>query len=264
MIFSIFIICALLGAVAGFFSGLLGIGGGLIIVPALAYLLPLQGISDEVIMQLALATSLATIVLTSGVAMLAHHKNGNIPWEMALRTMALVAAGAVTGAIFADLLSSKVLARVFSVGVSLLAAYMFFSIKRGSSRAMPGPLVWGGLAYATGIISSMMGIGGGAILVPLLTYFSLSIRFAIGIASACSMTVAFAGSLGYVFSGLDNPHLPPWSLGYVYLPALIAIISTSVLTAPLGVKFASRLPVTSLKKIFAIFLLVIALEMMLS
>jgi uncharacterized membrane protein YfcA len=264
MLLTVILTCALLGIVAGFLSGLLGIGGGLVIVPALAYLLPLLGFPEPVIMQMAVATSLATIVLTSGSSALAHHKNNNIPWDIAIGLMISIALGALTGAKVADLLSTEALTKIFSVGVSLLAVWMIFSIKSSRQASMPGNLVLYSLTYGTGLISSLMGIGGGAILVPLLSFLGLNMRFAIGIASACSMMVAFFGSLGFVIAGLDNSLVPEWSIGYVYLPALVMIISTSVFAAPFGVRFASELPVDTIKKIFAGFLIITALEMMFS
>ena len=261
MILFIFICCVLLGAIVGFLAGLLGIGGGLIVVPVLVYLLPQLGLSNEVIMPMALATSLATIVITSLSAAFAHHKNNNIPWEITRPLMFTVAFGALTGAYIADLLSAKALTNFFGITVIMLASYMLLSIRSQRSRAMPSNVVLQLISYITGILASLMGMAGGAILIPTLTYFGMPLRHCIGIATACGVMVALFGSLGYIISGFDNSLLPPWSLGYVYLPALLGIVLTSSLFAPIGVKSASKLPVQTLKKFFAVFLILVAMKM---
>jgi len=263
MILTVLICCIALGGIVGFLAGLLGIGGGLIIVPALVYLLPMVGVSNEVIMPMALGTSLGAIVITSSSAAFAHHRKENIPWQLAKKLMILVAVGALIGAFIADYLSSEVLTNFFSIVVIILAAYMLLSINASKERSLPATYVLQTLSFATGIISSLMGIGGGAILVPSLSFFGVPVRHAIGIATACGVTVAVFGSLGYIITGFNLPNLPQWSLGYIYLPALLGIVISSSITAPLGVKYASKLPVKTLKKFFAVFLIFVALKMML-
>lgn len=260
----IFISCVFLGALAGFLAGLLGIGGGLIIVPALVYLLPQLGISIEVIMPMALATSLSAIVITSSSAALAHHKNKNIPWDITKPLMFIMAFGALLGAFIADLLSAQALTNFFAGAVIVLASYMLASIRSQRSREMPSKIKLQCICLITGVIASLMGMAGGAILVPVLTYFGMPLRHCIGIATVCGVMVALFGSLGYIISGLDNGLLPPWSFGYVYLPALLGVVLTSSLFAPVGVRFAAKLPVQTLKKIFAIFLILVAIKMILA
>ena len=258
MFTSVFIACAFLGAIVGFFAGLLGIGGGLIIVPVLVYLLPLLGISAELSFPMALATSLASIIFTSTSAAFAHHKNGNIPWPLAKSLVITVAIGAVLGAVLADLLSLNALTNIFGTAVLILALYMLLSIK--VERSVPLPSKWWlqSIGLFTGVLASLMGIAGGAILVPILMYYSLSMRQAIGVATACGIIVALFGTLGYVFVGLGQSDLPPWSVGYIYLPALLGIVLTSSLFAPLGVKAGAKLSLPYLKKGFAVFLMVLA------
>ncbi len=239
------------------------------VVPALVYLLPTLGgsndvLSSEVIMPMALATSLAAIAMTSSSAAYAHHKNNNIPWYLAKPLMFVVAFGALSGAFIADLLSAKALTNFFAIAVMLLAIYMLFSMRSQRSRTMPSQLKLQFISFITGIIASLMGMAGGAILVPVLTYFGMPLRHCIGIATVCGVMVAIFGSFGYIVSGLDNHLLPVWSVGYVYLPALLGIVLTSSLFAPIGVKFAAKLPVQSLKKCFAVFLILVALKMMLA
>lgn len=262
MILTVFISCIVLGALVGFLAGLLGIGGGLIIVPVLVYLLSQLGIHTEMIMPMALATSLATIVVTSASAALAHHKNENIPWKLTKELMVVVAIGALLGAFIADFLSAKALTTFFATTVILLASYMLLSIRSTRSREMPSNKIMQLIGLCTGIIASLMGIAGGAILVPVLSYFGLALRHSIGVATACGAMVALFGSVGYIITGLQQPELPHWSLGYIYLPALFGLVLTSSFFAPLGVKLAAKLPVTTLKKIFAAFLIIVAIKMM--
>jgi len=259
----IFVSCIFLGAIVGFLAGLLGIGGGLIIVPVLVYLLPQLGISNDVIMPMALATSLAAIVMTSSSAAFAHHKNNNIPWHITKPLMFIVAFGALLGAFIADRLSAQALTNFFAGAVIVLASYMLVSIRSRQTREMPSNIQLQVISLVTGVIASLMGMAGGAILVPVLTYFGMPIRHCIGIATVCGVMVALFGSLGYIISGMGNELLPAWSLGYVYLPALLGVVLTSSLFAPVGVKFAAKLPVQTLKKFFAVFLIVVALKMML-
>jgi len=262
MFFTVFIIFAVIGALTGLLAGLLGIGGGLVIVPVLVYVLPTLGVDSDLIMPISLATSLATIVFTSMSATWAHHKNHNIPWQSARQLMVFIALGALSGAYIADMLPNEVLKSIFAIAVILLASYMLFSIRVTRSKPMPGD--WGVrmMGLGTGVISSLMGIAGGAILVPLLTYFSMNIRHAIGTATVCGFAVALFGAMGYLITGIDQQGLPEWSVGYIYLPALLGVISTSSIVAPFGVKLAAKVPVQTLKKGFAGFLILVAIRMM--
>ncbi|WP_159821308.1 sulfite exporter TauE/SafE family protein [Colwellia sp. 20A7] len=262
--FLIFISCIFLGAFTGFLAGLLGIGGGLIVVPALVYLLPQLGISNEVIMPMALATSLSTIVITSSSATFAHHKNRNIPWNITKPLMFIVAFGALVGAFIADHLSAQALTSFFAIAVVILASYMLLSIRLQRYKEMPSKIKLQFISLLTGVVASLMGMAGGAILVPILTYFGTPLRHCIGIATVCGVMVALFGSLGYIISGFGNELLPAWSLGYVYLPALSGIALTSSLFAPVGVKYAAKVPVQTLKQLFAIFLIIVAMKMMLT
>ncbi len=273
MLFSIFLMCVFLGCLVGFCAGLLGIGGGLIIVPALVYLLPLLDIEPSLVMPMALATSLATIVVTSFSAALAHHRNKNIPWSLAKQLMVAIAFGSLLGAFIADILSVEALKNTFAIAVFILSSYMFISIGKArksnqttssSDENLPTNIVVKLIGFLTGILASLMGIAGGAILVPILSYFKLPLRQAIGVATVSGMVVAVFGVSGYIIAGFDQENLPEYSLGYVYLPALLGIILTSSFFAPIGVKAASKLPVSTIKKAFAVFLMLVAVKMILS
>ena len=262
MILTVFISCIVLGSMVGFLAGLLGIGGGLIIVPALVYLLPQVGVSNDLVMPMALGTSLGAIVITSTSAAFAHHRQKNIPWQLAKPLMMLVAVGALLGAFVADLLSSETLTGFFSFVVIFLAVYMLLSINASKVRSLPATWALQLLSFITGIISSLMGIAGGAILVPSLSFFGVPVRHAIGLATACGVMVALFGSLGYIITGFNLSNLPEWSLGYLYFPALLGIVMSSSIFAPIGVKYAGKLPVKTLKKFFAVFLIFVAIKMM--
>ncbi|NQZ21261.1 MAG: sulfite exporter TauE/SafE family protein [Colwellia sp.] len=271
MLFSIFIICVLLGSIVGFAAGLLGIGGGLIIVPALVYLLPLAGVDGNVVMPMALATSLATIVITSFSAALAHHRNKNIPWSIAKTLMIAIACGSLLGAYIADSLSVNALKNTFAIAVFILAIYMFFSVKNTKKNSeeietinLPSAYLLKAISFFTGILASLMGISGGVMLIPILSYFTMPLRQAIGVATVCGLTVAVFGVSGYILAGWNNVNLPDYSLGYVYLPALLGMVITSSVFAPLGVKWATRLPVRTLKKAFVLFLMIVAIKMIFS
>mgnify|MGYP003384320271 FL=1 len=262
MLITVFALCALLGAIAGTLAGLLGIGGGLVIVPALVYLLPQLGVEPILVMSMALGTSLAAIVITSSSAMLAHHRNANIPWHITKPLMLFVAIGSFAGAFIADLLSPQALTNFFAGAVMVLATYMLFSIRSERNREMPSVGILQFVALLVGIVASLMGMAGGAILVPVLNYFGVSLRHSIGVATVCGILVAISGATGYIYTGYNAAGLPVWSLGYVYLPALLGIVITSSIFAPVGVKLASKLPVKALKKVFAVFLILVAIEMM--
>ncbi|MFK3871937.1 sulfite exporter TauE/SafE family protein [Pseudoalteromonas rhizosphaerae] len=256
--------CALLGSGVGFLAGLLGIGGGLVIVPVLSIiLLHFEILPAEQVVIAAIATSLASILFTSTSSAIAHHKNGNVPWTLAPWVMTGVALGALISGFIAALLPEQVVRLVFAVTVVLIAIKMFVSNKREPSveRDMPNKGVLTIMTTITGGLSAMIGIGGGALLVPLLTFFSVDMKKAIGCASACGIVIALFGSIGYISSGSGHFALEDGFAGFVYLPALFGIICTSWFTAPLGAKATHHLPVTLVKKIFAALLLATAVKM---
>ncbi|MCW8336553.1 sulfite exporter TauE/SafE family protein [Vibrio paucivorans] len=259
--------CAILGSGVGFLAGLLGIGGGLVIVPILSIILLHFDIlpSDQVVVS-AIATSLASILFTSTSSAIAHHKNGNVPWELAPWIMTGVALGALVSGFLAALLPEHIVRIVFAVSVVLIALKMMIGSKNDSpkERNMPNKGLLTMLTTITGGLSAMIGIGGGALLVPLLTFFSIDMKKAIGCASACGIVIALFGSIGYITSGSSYFALEDGFAGFVYLPALIGIVSTSWFTAPMGAKATQSLPVPTIKKIFAAILLAMAGNMAIS
>jgi uncharacterized protein len=252
-----------LGAFAGVMAGLLGVGGGLIIVPVLAWIFRGQQMADTVIIHVAIGTSLATIVITSISSVRAHHGRGAVLWPVFWRLTPGIVLGAWLGAVVADALPSSVLGKVFAVFVLAMAAQMSFGAKPAPQRELPGrPGMWaaGGVI---GAVSAIVGIGGGSLTVPFLTWCNIAIRQAVATSAACGLPIALAGTLGFIVTGWGNPDLPAWSLGYVYGPALVGIAVVSMLSAPLGARLAHTLPTGTLKKVFAVFLALVGIEMLL-
>ena len=251
-----------LGVFAGLVGGLLGLGGGILIVPALLFLFMWQGLPADILMHLAVATSLFTIIFTSVSSSYAHHKHQAVLWpQMFLLTPGIIL-GAVTGAIIADHLSSDILRRVFGIFEIFVALQIGFSVKPTVQRELPGN---NGMLFAGGVIgtlSTILGIGGGTLTVPFLVWCHVDIRKAVATSSACGFPIALAGTLAMIYTGLDYSDLPENTIGYVYLPAAVLILITSVLFAPVGAKLAHAMPIDSLKRIFAIVLAGVGLRML--
>lgn len=252
-----------LGAIVGVMAGLLGIGGGLIVVPALLFLLPWAGIDPAISMQIALATSLSTIIATSGSSALNHFKLGNVDMYVVKWLMPGVVVGGFLGANVAEWIPATYLPKVFGVIVLLLAIQMLFSIRTQASKPMPGNVATVTYGTGIGVVSSLAGIGGGSLSVPFLNRHGVEMRKAVGSSSVCGCMIAISGMIGFILHGYKVESLPSYSLGYVYLPALIAIASTSMLTTRIGAKLATSLPTPTLKKIFALFLVFVAGTMLL-
>ncbi len=253
----------LLGSAVGVLAGLLGIGGGLVVVPALVFLLPKAGISSEILMHMALATSLATIIVTSFSSALSHLRLGNVDMFAVKWLMPGVLVGGYFGATVADWIPHQYLPKVFSIIVMLLALQMFRSIRAISHHPMPSSFVTVLCGGGIGIISSLVGVGGGSLSVPFLNRHGVEMRKAVGSSAVCGFVIAISGMLGFVVSGYQVVDLPKYSWGYVYLPALFAIAATSMLTTRFGAKLSTQLPTATLKRIFAVFLMFVAVTMLL-
>ncbi|RXJ73790.1 hypothetical protein CS022_07225 [Veronia nyctiphanis] len=259
----IFLTCLALGSVVGLLAGLLGIGGGLLVVPALTFLFPLVDIVPDQVMPMALATSLASIVLTASSSARSHYKMGNVDIRVIRTLLPGILIGGLLGSALADMMPTEILPKVFGGIVLLLAIQMLISMRFKSSAALPDK--FGNLIGGTGIgvTSSLAGIGGGSLIVPYLSYFGVEMRRAIGSASLCGVFLAISGMTGFIFFGFHHHEpLPPYSIGYVYLPALLGIVSTSVLTTGYGARLATQLPVDAIKKVFALFLICVAFTML--
>ncbi|MCE0493241.1 sulfite exporter TauE/SafE family protein [Vibrio salinus] len=252
----------MLGCIVGVLAGLLGIGGGLIVVPALLYLLPQVGIDPVDAMQFALGTSLATIILTSGSSALHHLKFGNVEIFAVKFLLPGIVIGGFCGATVAELIPGQYLPRIFGVIVFLLALQMYRSIKIVNQYPMPNAMFTTLSGVIIGTIASLAGIGGGALTVPFLNRYGVEMKKAVGSSSVCGCIIAISGMIGFIWHGAHIDVLPEYSLGYIYLPALLFVSCTSMLTTRIGVRLATKLPTTMLKKVFAVFLMLVSINML--
>lgn len=251
-----------LGVVAGLLAGLLGVGGGIVIVPMLTFTFALQQLPQEHIQHLALGTSLATIVFTSVSSLRAHHTRGAVNWPVVGRITPGILAGTFSGSWVAARLSGSFLKGFFVLFTFFVAWQMLSNKLPKASRQVPGRIGLFGTGTFIGCISSLVGIGGGSMSVPFLIWCNLHARNAIGTSAAIGFPIAFSGALGFLANGWSAPGLPPYCIGYIYLPALAGIAITSYLTAPFGAKLAHNLPVSKLKKGFAILLIATGIKML--
>ncbi len=254
----------LLGSVAGVLAGLLGVGGGLVIVPALAWLFFRAGLEPGVIMHLAIGTSLATIVFTSLSSVWAHHRRGAVLWDAFFRLAPGIMFGALLGAVLADRLPSDTLRWIFGWFELAVALQMGLNLKPVPHRNLPGDWGMAGAGSVIGLISAVVGIGGGTVTVPFLQWCNVTMRQAVATSAACGLPIAIAGAIGFVALGWDASALPSWSSGYLYWPALAGIVVASTAFAPLGARLAHRLPAAMLKRFFALFLAFLGLRMLLA
>lgn len=259
--FEFFLLSMLLGSIAGLLAGLFGLGGGVVIVPVLTWLFFAQKFPAEHIMIMAVATSLATIILTSISSVLAHNKLGAIIWERVFRLSPCMLLGAGVGAVLANFVSTEVLKWFFGSYLLFVGICMALQTKASThnKKANKCPDYLAGVGI--GGLSTLLGIGGGTLTVPYLVGRQVAMKNAVAISSACGLPIAISGTLVYVFLGWNMAFLPERSLGYVYLPAFCGISICSILTAPLGAKLAYKLPVLKLKRYFSIVIFLIALKM---
>ncbi len=259
---TVYLLYACLGALAGVLAGLLGIGGGLVIVPMLNFAFEMQNFPQAYVQHIALGTSLATIIFTSLSSLRAHHKRGAINYQIFWRLVPGILVGTFLGTQLASCLSTTVLKILFSFFLYYVGTQMLFGIKAQSSRRLPGTLGTFSVGNIIGIFSALVGIGGGTLTVPFLSWCKQSIHTAIATAAAVGLPIALAGTAGFVFSGLHRAEIPAPHIGYVYLPAVLGIISMSIFTAPLGARLAHALPVNKLKRIFALLLYIVGTKML--
>ena len=249
---------ALLGLATGFLAGLLGIGGGMLMVPFLSIILTSKGFPAELVVKMAVATSLATICFTSMSSVRAHHKRGAVLWPVALSLSPGILIGSLLGAQLAVALPVKVLSVLFAVFVAFSATQMFLNRKPKPARVLPQPLGMFGVGGLIGAVSAMVGAGGAFISVPFMTWSNVRIHHAVATSAALGFPIALAGTLGYIWAGWNLPQMPPGAAGYIYLPGLIVISIASMLMAPWGARTAHRIDIAPLKKVFASFLYLIA------
>jgi len=251
-----------IGLAVGFLAGLLGIGGGMVMVPMLVFVFTAKGFPVEHMMHLALATALATIAFTSLSSVRAHHRHGGVDWAVARTMVPGILAGSLAAALAAGFIPTRPLAIFFTGFMFYAAAQMFVEIKPRAGRQLPGRAGLFAAGASIGAISSVLAAGGAFLSIPFLAWCNLPLKRAIGTAAANGFPIAVAGTVGYVLQGARVPDLPQWSLGYVYLPALLLIVAASMPMAPLGARLAHRLPVKRLRVVFALMLFALGLRML--
>ncbi|MBP8860407.1 MAG: sulfite exporter TauE/SafE family protein [Ottowia sp.] len=254
---------AALGLVTGFLAGLLGIGGGMIMVPFISAILSGRGVEPGLAVKMAIATSMATIIFTSVSSVRAHHKKGAVRWDI----VKALAPGIVLGAMVASLgvfalLKGASLYFVFAAFVAFSGSQMFLDKKPSPTRQLPGTAGLLGAGGVIGALSGLVGAGGGFVSVPFMTWCNVAIHNAVATSAALGFPIALANVVGYVIAGQGLQGVPPYSFGYLWLPALVVIASCSVLMAPLGARAAHALPVKKLKRAFAVVLFTLAIYML--
>jgi uncharacterized membrane protein YfcA len=255
---AIWLAYAALGVFVGFFSGLLGIGGGSMIVPVLGLTFVAFGFSPDQVLHLSLGTSLAAMIIATASATHAHHRHGAVRWDIVKRLAPGIAIAGLASGVVARALPLTFLKVFFLCFMGYVAYQIIFGLKPRPGHAMPGPVGTTLVGFAIGGLSALAGVGGAMLSVPFMMYCNVQIHGAIATSAAISFVVSVAGAIGFIGAGFAEPGLPPGSLGYVYLPAFVGISLTSIFLAPVGARVAHRMPVGKLKKVFALFLLVLA------
>ncbi|WP_017937612.1 sulfite exporter TauE/SafE family protein [Zestomonas thermotolerans] len=258
-----FLLYLLLGAGAGVLAGLFGVGGGMIIVPVLVFSFTAQGFDPAILTHMAVGTSLATIVFTSVNSVLEHHRKGAVNWTVFIWMALGILIGAALGSLTAEAISGPILQKIIGTFAICIAIQMAFDLRPKAAGSLPGKA---GLGVAGGVVgwaSAIFGIGGGSLTVPFLVWRGQSMQQAVATSAACGLPIALMGALSFMVIGWSAARLPDWSLGYVYLPALVGIAVASMPFARVGARLAHRLPQRVLKRLFALLLLGVGLNFLL-
>jgi len=251
------------GVIAGILAGLLGVGGGIVIVPVLEFVLGIMGVPEDVRMHIAVGTSLAVIIPTSISSARAHHARGAVDVQLARRWAAPILLGAIIGIVIASQVEGAVLSAVFGVVALLVAIKMAMPFdEKTLADHVPGGLVTGLIPTTIGTVSTMMGIGGGTLTVPALTLMNTPIHRAVGTSALFGLLISIPGAIGFVVAGWSNEILPAGSFGYVNLIGFALIAPVTVLAAPLGARIAHALSRRHLSLFFGLFLLLVSMRML--
>ncbi len=253
----------LLGAFVGFFAGLLGIGGGLVLVPVLSWLFEAQHLGGEHDLHLALGTSMAAILYTAASSARTHYAHGAVDLSVVRGMTPGLLSGTLLGTLLASSAAPSWLALFFALFMCFAAAQMLLGLKPGAARQLPGRVVLTLVGGGIGAVSSLVSIGGGTLSVPFMLWHNIPFRQAIGTSAALGFPIALGGTAGYIGTGLMLHTLPGGTLGFVYLPALLMLVLGSAFTTPLGARATHRLPLQPLRRGFAVLLLILAARMLL-
>jgi uncharacterized protein len=247
-----------LGCIVGFLAGLLGVGGAMTIIPLLTIIFTREHFPPGHVVHIAVATSMATVAFTSISSMRAHDRAGAVRWRVVWALAPGILLGSFIGPQVVALMSSSLLSGAFGVFAGTAAVQMMLDRKPKATRNLPGPLGVFGVGSGIGLVSSMVGAGGAFISVPFMVACNVRIHHAVGTSAALGFPIAAAGTVGFVVAGIREQGLPPYTLGFVYLPAVAAIVVASMLVAPIGARMAHRWPVAKLRRAFAVLLMLIA------
>lgn len=251
-----------LGGVVGFIAGLMGVGGGMLLVPFMVMILDANGFPKELVVHVAIATSLATIMFTSMSSIWAHHREGAVYWYIVRLMAPGILLGSWIGPWIGGQMNDSGLALFFGLFATVIATEMLFGKKTAPKHELPGPVVMFSTGGVIGILSGLIGAGGGFLSVPFMTGCNVKINNAVATSAALGFPIAIAGTLSNVYQGMGLPELPTGSLGFVYVPALVAVAAASMLTAPIGARTAHKVQLLTLKRIFAVMLYALAVYMM--
>jgi uncharacterized protein len=252
------------GAVAGFFAGMLGIGGGAIIVPMLVALFEAQGLPRAQVMHLAVGTALATFLFTSLSSVRAHARRNAIRWDIGWRMTPGILAGGLIGSGLSRHVSTAGFAAIFTVVIYAAATSMLIDRKPRAARELPGKAGMFVAGFLFSALSAFAAVGGAFMTIPFMLWCGVPLLQAIGTASLIGLPIALSGSIGFMLAGLAAEALPRWSLGFIYLPALAGVVASGVLAAPLGAAVAHRTPARWLKRGFAVLFYAVATRMLIA
>jgi uncharacterized membrane protein YfcA len=263
MLLSDILMLMLCGSISGFLAGLLGIGGGMILVPFMILVFNHLGFNQEVIVHMAIATGMATILFTTSSAILAHHKHGSIDWKLvASLSPGMIFGGLIGGSELFEALKTSWLSLFFALFIIYSSIQMLLNKKPKPGRDLPGFLGLFSFGTFAGALASLVGAGGAFITVPFMLWCNVKPHTAMATSSGLGLPIAAAATIGYMYGSWGDPTLPPGSLGFVYLPAVACIVVVSIFTAPFGAKLARKLDVAQLKRVFGVMLFFLAAFML--
>jgi uncharacterized membrane protein YfcA len=258
MDWSLVLVLLAMGTFGGFAAGLLGVGGGMVLVPFITMILTAKHFPPELVVHMAIATSLATILFTSLSSTRAHHKHGAVLWPVVRLLAPGILIGSWIGPWIGKQMDSTVLALCFGVFVAFSATQMLLNKKPKAARDLPGAPAMFTAGSGIGVVSGLVGAGGGFLSVPFMSWCNVRIHNAVATSAALGFPIALSGTLSNIYYGWNDPNLPPHSLGYIYMPALAVIVAASVAMAPVGARTAHKLPVQHLRRAFAVLLYILA------
>ena len=258
---SLVFLTLLSGCIAGILAGLLGVGGGIVVVPLLYYVLNYLNYDQSIIMHVAVGSSLLIIVPTSIRSAIQHKNRGSFDQKVFRKWIIPLLLGAIIGSVVAGYATFEVLTGIFAAVATLVSIEMFLNRKTKQSKVLPSNILFQVSPIIIGLVSVMMGIGGGSLSVPIMNYAGIEMRKAVGTSAAFGTLIAIPGSIGFIIGGLGQPFLPPFSFGYVNLIAFGLIVPATLLTVPIGVNFSHRVSQNKLRKLFGLFLGVTAIKM---